>query len=426
MLLGCIADDFTGASDLANTLARAGMATTQLVGVPPDASAGTCEAGVVALKTRSIPADEAVAQSLAALRWLRAQGCRQFLFKYCSTFDSTPEGNIGPVALALLDALDAPGAFVCPVFPATGRTLYMGHLFVGDRLLSESGMQRHPLTPMTDPDIRRWLGRQIQGEAGLVRHDAVRRGSAAISEAWRDEVAAGRKLVVVDAITDDDLRAIGHAARDHALITGGSGIALGLPENFRAQGLLSGERLAFEPLLGPAAVLSGSCSSMSLRQVDDYRQDHPALAVTPDALLSGDLTVQIALGFARKHLADAPLIYSSADPDSVSRAQATHGRDRAARAVEAFFGELAAQLIQAGVTRLAVGGGETSGAVVGALSLRQLAIGPEIDPGVPVLSASPVLAGPQGIRLALKSGNFGAPDFYRKALRQMSHAAPHP
>lgn len=426
MLLGCIADDFTGASDLANTLARAGMATTQFVGVPPDASPDTCEAGVVALKTRSIPADEAVAQSLAALRWLRAQGCRQFLFKYCSTFDSTPAGNIGPVALALLDALNAPGAFVCPVFPATGRTLYMGHLFVGDRLLSESGMQRHPLTPMTDPDIRRWLGRQIEAEAGLVRHDAVRRGSAAIGEAWRDEVAAGRRLVVVDAITDDDLRAIGHAARDHALITGGSGIALGLPENFRAQGLLSGERLAFEPLLGPAAVLSGSCSSMSLRQVDDYRQDHPSLAVSPDALLSGTLTVETALAFARKHLADAPLIYSSADPDSVARAQAAHGRDRAAQAVEAFFGELAAQLIQAGVTRLAVGGGETSGAVVGALSLRQLAIGPEIAPGVPVLSACPALAGPQGIRLALKSGNFGTPDFYRKALRQMSHAAPHP
>ena len=211
MLLGCIADDFTGASDLANTLARGGMATIQFIGLPGEPAPATCEAGVVALKTRSIPADEAVAASLAALAWLRAQGCRQFLFKYCSTFDSTPRGNIGPVAEALLDELSAPVAVVCPVFPATGRTLFMGHLFVGDRLLNESGMEKHPLNPMTDADIRRWLRLQTKGEVGLISYPTVRRGAAAIRAALDAEAAAGRRLVVVDAITDDDLRAIGGA-----------------------------------------------------------------------------------------------------------------------------------------------------------------------------------------------------------------------
>ena len=238
MLLGAIADDFTGASDLANTLAKGGMATVQFVGVPREAA--DCEAGVVALKTRSIPADEAVRQSLAALDWLQAQGCRQILFKYCSTFDSTPAGNIGPVAEALLDRLGAPVAVVCPVFPATGRTLFMGHLFVQGRLLSESGMENHPLNPMTDPDIRRWLALQTKGEVGLVPYAVVQKGADAVRAALDAEAAAGRRLAVVDAVADEDLMVIGRAIAEHRLITGGSGIALGLPENFRRAGLLSG------------------------------------------------------------------------------------------------------------------------------------------------------------------------------------------
>ncbi|MBV8769785.1 MAG: four-carbon acid sugar kinase family protein, partial [Hyphomicrobiales bacterium] len=278
MLLGCIADDFTGASDLANTLAKGGMSTIQFVGVPKGMAQARCEAGVVALKTRSIAPPDAVAQSLTALRWLKTQGCRQFLFKYCSTFDSTPRGNIGPVAEALLQAIPASVAVVCPVFPATGRTLFMGHLFVKDRLLSESGMENHPLNPMTDPDLRRWLRLQTKGEVGFVPHSIVRQGGEAVSAALGAEAKAGRRLVVVDAIEDADLLAIGAAVADQPLVTGGSGIALGLPENFRKAGMLSNAGSTYKPGKGPGIVLSGSCSSASQAQLAHYLLTHPGLA----------------------------------------------------------------------------------------------------------------------------------------------------
>ena len=265
MLLGCIADDFTGASDLANTLVRGGMATVQYVGVP-DGAAPDAEAGVVALKTRSAPAGEAVRQSLAALGWLRAQGCRQFVFKYCSTFDSTLAGNIGPVAEALLDALGAPVAVVCPAFPAAGRLLFQGHLFVNGRLLSESGMERHPLTPMTDPDLRRWLGFQARGPVGLVTLDTVRRGAGALCDALAAEGAAGRRLVVVDAVADDDLRTIGAAAAGHALVTGGSGVALGVGALARSR---DGRMLLLCPVLS---------SPMPHKRNADHRHHIPKMA----------------------------------------------------------------------------------------------------------------------------------------------------
>ena len=260
MLLGAVADDFTGASDLANTLAKGGMATMQFVGAGQRSAAAGCEAGVVALKTRSIAAAEAVGQSLDAARWLLDQGCRQIVFKYCSTFDSTPEGNIGPVAEALLDLLGAEVAVVCPAFPATGRRLFMGHLFVGDRLLSESGMEKHPLTPMTDADIRRWLRRQTQGDVGHVPLDAVR-GGPALAAAFAAEARAGRRLVVADAVTDADLLALGAAIAGHRLVTGGSGIALGLPANFRAGGLLSDSPAPLPEVRGPAVVLAAPARS---------------------------------------------------------------------------------------------------------------------------------------------------------------------
>jgi 3-dehydrotetronate 4-kinase len=413
MLLGCIADDFTGASDLANTLAKGGMATVQFVGIPASNTDAGCEAGVVALKTRSIPAKEAVAESLAALEWLRGQSCRQFLFKYCSTFDSTPAGNIGPVAEALLDALNAPVAVVCPVFPATGRTLFMGHLFVKDRLLSESGMEKHPLNPMTDPDIRRWLRLQTRGEVGLLPYGVVRDGAGAIRAGLAAEAARDHRLVVVDAVTDEDLVAIGTAAAEQKLITGGSGIAMGLPDNFRRAGLLAGQHLAFAGRPGPGAVLSGSCSTASRGQVAAYLADHPGLRVDPDALMSGRLTAGDAASFVKERIAQSPIVYSTAEPDAVAAAQARHSREAIAAAIEGFFGKLAADLVEAGVTRLAVGGGETAGAVVTALGLERFMIGPEIDPGVPALAAD----GARPVMLALKSGNFGAPDFYGKALR---------
>lgn len=415
MLLGCIADDFTGASDLANTLAAGGMATMQFVGVPDRPAPAACEAGVVALKVRSVAPAEAVAASAAALDWLRRQGCRQFLFKYCSTFDSTPDGNIGPVAEALLDALEAPVAVVCPAFPAAGRTLFMGHLFVGDRLLSESGMEKHPLTPMTDPDLRRWLRRQTRGDVGWVSGDIVRRGAEAVAGALEEEAAAGRRLVVVDAVIDDDLLAIGRAVAGHRLVTGGSGIALGLPENFRRAGLLSGRSSDFTGAKGPAVVLSGSCSPTSQQQVAHYLGSHPGLAVEPAEVISGKLTAAAAAAFVQEHFDDAPVVYSTADPARVAAAQASLGRTRVAEAIERFFGDLAVRLVGDGVVRLVVGGGETSGAVVTALGFDRLRIGPEIDPGVPALVAE----GDRPVRLALKSGNFGAVDFYEKALRAL-------
>jgi uncharacterized protein YgbK (DUF1537 family) len=419
MLLGCIADDFTGASDVANTLSKGGMTTIQFVGVPAAGVDADCEAGVVALKTRSIPAADAVAQSLEALAWLRRQGCRQVLFKYCSTFDSTPEGNIGPVAEALLEALDAPVAVVCPVFPATGRTLFMGHLFVGGRLLNESGMEKHPLNPMTDPDIRRWLGRQCRiTSVGLVPYARVRKGSAEIAAALDAEASSGRRLAVVDAVMDDDLLAIGSAIAGHILVTGGSGIALGLPENFRKVGLLGGRRPAFGKASGPGAVLSGSCSVASRGQVAAYLSAHPGLFVDPDALLRGELTAGAAIDFARANAGKAPMIYSTAEPDAVRAAQVRFGAARLAAAIEDFFGRVAVGLADAGFGKLVVGGGETSGAVVEALGVDRLAVGPEIDPGVPMLAAE----GSLRMRLALKSGNFGAPDFYEKALRLMEAA----
>jgi uncharacterized protein YgbK (DUF1537 family) len=412
MLLGCIADDFTGASDLANTLAREKMATIQFVGTPGRQAPGDCEAGVVALKTRSKPAAEAVTQSLAALTWLKAQGCRQFLFKYCSTFDSSPAGNIGPVAAALLEALGAPFAVVCPVFPATGRTLYMGHLFVKDRLLSESGMEKHPLTPMTDPDIRRWLSRQTNIPVGHVPYAAVRLGAEAIRTALDREALNGRRLIVADAIVDDDLRSIGAALDDAMLVTGGSGIATGLPANFRAKGLLAGATVKLPTITGPGCILSGSCSSASRAQVAAYAVGHPKLAIDPDDLMAGRMTAEAALGFVSLNLARHPIVFSTAEPDRVTVAQEKHGRAVLANAIETFFGRLAVGLIAMGVRRLVVGGGETAGAVISALELDELRIGHEIDPGVPVLigGADPPLG------LALKSGNFGSSDFFAKAL----------
>ena len=414
MILGCIADDFTGASDLANTLAKGGMATTQFVGIPGGDVAARCEAGVVALKSRTIAAESAVRQSLAALDWLLAQGCRQILFKYCSTFDSTPQGNIGPVAEALLDRLGGI-AVVCPVFPATGRTLFEGHLFVNGQLLSETGMRNHPLTPMTDPDIRRWLRQQTRGDVGLVPYRVVREGVASIRKAFGKEQVAGRRLVVTDAVVDADLLTLGEAIADHRLVSGGSGIAIGLPANFKAAGLLSGAGSTFAGQQGKAAAISGSCSVQSLAQVAEFSKEHPALALIPDDIMDGRMTVEVAFGWMMERIDAMPMAYSSATPEQVKEAQARHGREATSEAIEQFMGQLAVKLAGAGIARLIVGGGETSGAIVTALGVEAFAIGPEIDPGVPALAVEG-----RALTLALKSGNFGALDFYEKAARFLS------
>ncbi len=419
-LLGCIADDFTGATDLANTLTRRGMSTVVLFGVPPEGRAAPdAEAVVVALKSRSTPAAEAVAESLAALAWLERAGTRQYFFKYCSTFDSTDAGNIGPVAEALLARLGADFTVACPAFPTNQRTIYRGHLFVGEVLLSESSMRHHPLTPMTDSLLTRVLQRQCKARVGLIPFDVVERGPAAIREAVAALRGGGARIAITDALTDAHLLAIGEACADLKLLTGGSGLALGLPDNFRRAGLLSrGTAGALPRVDGHAAVLAGSCSAATQRQVALFRRSAEAFAVDPAALASGEDVATAALAWAKPRLGRGPvLIYSTADAAAVEKVQARIGRERAGEMVEAAMGKVAQGLAGLGVRRLVVAGGETSGAVVKALGIDGLRIGEEIDPGVPWTAS----LGEAPLALALKSGNFGTDDFFEKAFRKLEN-----
>jgi 3-dehydrotetronate 4-kinase len=422
MLLGCIADDFTGASDLANTLAKAGMRTIQFVETPAALAGADCDAAVVSLKTRSIPAAEAVHQSLAALEALRRAGARQILFKYCSTFDSTREGNIGPVADALLDALDAPVAIVCPAFPAAGRSVYRGHLFVGDRLLNESGLENHPLNPMTDPNLVRWLGHQTRHKVGIVNQSLVAQGAGAIRAALVAAAERGERLVVCDAIDEAGLIALGHAARGMELVTGGSGIAMGLPDNFRAEGLARPANIALAYPAGRAVALAGSCSAATRAQITRHAASgQPVLRLDVPAIIEGRQGIETAAAWLAAQPAELlPLVASSDDPAEVRILQGRYGQDKAAHAIETFFGDLAVHLVANGLRRLLVAGGETSSAVVAALGVEAMRIGPEIDPGVPLLLSE----GAMPMVLALKSGNFGAPDFFLKALSMIEAGTP--
>lgn len=415
MILGVIADDFTGATDVASMLVRAGMRTVQVMDMtddaPPDA-----DAVVVALKSRTAPVHEAVADSVAALRWLQRGGARQFYFKYCSTFDSTPEGNIGPVAEALLDALGSDFTIACPAFPENGRTVFRGHLFVGDELLSDSGMRHHPLTPMTDANLVRVLQAQCQGQVALARHDVVSQGVDALRQRLADVRTGGARFAVVDAIDNDALRTMAAACADLPLLTAGSGLALGLPAVYEAKGWLRPDAKAAQlpNVGGRTAVLSGSCSSATNAQVAHWvAQGRPALRVDARALAAGEALADKALQWAKSQ-GDVPvLIYATAQPEEVKAIQAELGVQRAGELVEQCLAQVAQGLVSAAVRRLVVAGGETSGAVVQALGVRQLRIGAPIDPGVPWTQAEgrPLL-------LALKSGNFGAVDFFTKALDQ--------
>ncbi|TKC81263.1 four-carbon acid sugar kinase family protein [Trinickia terrae] len=429
-LIGCIADDFTGATDLANMLVRNGMRTVQTIGVPASSERIEADALVVALKSRTIAAACAVEQAKQALTWLRAQGCRQFLFKYCSTFDSTGAGNIGPVTDALLDTLaigdDRGFTIACPVFPENGRTLYRGHLFVGDTLLNESGMEKHPLTPMTDPNLVRVLQRQTSSKVGLIRFDTVAQGVAAVRERIAALRTDGVRIAIADALSDDDLRTLGEACGDLPLITGGSGIAIGLPGNFRSAGLLAkhGDAAQVPAVDGLSAVLAGSASTATNEQVTTWRgSGKPHFRVDPLALARGEPVVEAALSFAREYLGGADpqpvLIYATATPDEVQRVQQALGVAHAGELVEAALASIARGLHALGVRKFVVAGGETSGAVVQALRVQALAIGAQIDPGVPAT----VTIGGEPLGLALKSGNFGAVDFFDKALRRLAGAA---
>jgi uncharacterized protein YgbK (DUF1537 family) len=422
--LGCIADDFTGATDLANNLVRSGMRTVQTIGIPAASAAFDADAVVIALKSRTIPAAEAVAQSLAALDRLRALGAEQIYFKYCSTFDSTPAGNIGPVTEALMQALGCDFTIACPAFPENGRTIFKGHLFVGDVLLSDSGMREHPLTPMRDANLVRVLQAQTALKVGLIPYEVVARGEQAIRTRIAALKADGVRIAIVDAIGDDDLRKLGPALRGMPLLTAGSGVAIGLAGNFPLAH--AAEAAALPACPGRCAIVSGSCSVATNAQVADFvRRGGGAHALDPLRLAAGGDEIERALAWAAPRLAQGPvLVHSTAEPARVRAVQARLGGAAAGALVEQALAAIARGLVERGVTRLVVAGGETSGAVVQALGVSALRIGPQIDPGVPWTAAD----GERPLLLALKSGNFGAADFFTRSFTMLddherSHSA---
>ncbi|MCO5396850.1 3-oxo-tetronate kinase [Ralstonia soli] len=422
--LGCIADDFTGATDLANNLVRAGMRVVQTIGVPQGPLDVEADAVVVALKSRTIPVADAVAQSLHALEWLKAQGAQQIYFKYCSTFDSTPQGNIGPVTDALMDALGTDFTIATPAFPDNKRTVFKGYLFAGDVLLNESGMQNHPLTPMTDPNLVRVLQAQTRRKVGLIDYATVAQGAAAIRVRIDALKAEGVGMAIVDAVSNEDLLRLGPALADLPLVTAGSGVAIALPANFGLQP--TSTAAALPAPAGLQAVVSGSCSVATNRQVMHFIETgRPALAIDPLRIAAGVDVRAEALAWAKDKLAQGPvLIYSTAEPAAVKAIQGQLGVDRAGEMVEHTIAGIARGLVELGVRQLVVAGGETSGACVQALEIEQMRIGGQIDPGVPWChAASPAAKDGDGLHITLKSGNFGTVDFFEKAFAQLKDAA---
>ena len=432
MKLGIVADDFTGATDIASMLVRGGLRTVQLIGVPGagldgglggglPAAAVDADAVVVALKSRTAPVADAVADSLAALHWLQAAGAERFILKVCSTFDSTPEGNIGPVAEAMMDRLGCTQTLICPAFPENGRTVFRGHLFVGDVLLSDTGMRQHPLTPMTDASLVRVMQAQSRRPVGLLRHDTVAAGSEAIRARLATLAAEGVAHVVADAFDNAALLQLAAGAVALPLWVAGSGLALGLPALLASSAgvTLDAEAARLDPLQGPAAVLAGSCSTATRTQVAAWiAADRPALRIDAQALARGEPQAEQALAWAAAQ-SEAPLIYATTDTEQLAATQAALGAARAGELVEQALAEIARGLVLAGVQRLVVAGGETSGAVVQALGVRALRIGAAICPGVPwtqALTASGPPTLQKTLHLALKSGNFGGPDFFAQAL----------
>jgi uncharacterized protein YgbK (DUF1537 family) len=423
-VLGCIADDFTGATDLANNLVRHGLRTMQINGVPQDPTAIDTDALVIALKSRTIAPADAVAMSVQAYRWLIAQGVQQIYFKYCSTFDSTPQGNIGPVTDALLDAIHGPGqgfTIVCPAFPENHRSVFNGHLFVGDVLLSDSGMRHHPLTPMTDANLVRVMQAQTQRKVSLVPHSTVALGPEAMRAAFAQLQSQGVGVAVMDAISNQDLVLMGQALQGMPLVTAGSGVAIGLPQNWPDR-LQTGSSPGHLPeASGHCAVISGSCSLATNAQVHHWMQlGRPALAINPLALAEGLDQVAQALAWAKPLLAAGPvMVYATANAESVKTIQNALGAQYAGELVERALSSIALGLVQMGASQLVVAGGETSGAVVQALGVERMVIGPQIDPGVPWTSVRTPAAPGRDVHVALKSGNFGGEGFFVKAFAML-------
>ena len=417
--LGCIADDFTGATDLANMLVKGGLKTIQLLGNPSKEDVvPSVDAVIIALKTRTIPVEEAIEQSLQALNWLKNAGAKQFFFKYCSTFDSTDEGNIGPVIDALMEALETQFTIACPAFPETERTIFKGHLFVGDKLLSDSPMKDHPLTPMTDSNLVSTLSRQTSQKVGLVEYKDILAGPSAIRKAFDQLQKEDVAIAVTDVLNDEHLYFLGEAVKDFKLITGGSGIALGLPSQFKSRNNHQEETRAHSlpKVLGKEIVLSGSCSEMTLAQVDEFSKRYSTLKLNPIELAENNSALANAVDWVIQAKGEEPiLVYASAPPDAVKQAQKKLGRDLASSTVENALAKIALAAVQNGFRRIVVAGGETAGAVVSNLGIKGIMIGEQIDPGVPTT----VSIGDPSIGLVLKSGNFGSADFFEKAFEVM-------
>jgi len=416
VVLGCIADDFTGATDLAGLLARSGVEVSLRIGVPEKPDPNPAPFEVIALKCRTIPPADAIAQTLEALSWLRAAGAQHFFWKYCSTFDSTPKGNIGPVAEALMQELGTKQTIYCPAFPENGRSIFMGNLFVGETPLHESPMKDHPLTPMRDSNLMRLLEPQVTHKVGLANRLTVARGSDALRA--RLDVLAGDNVrhVVVDAVADEDLGTIANACHHMPLLTGGSALAMPLPAIYRRDGILPLDApKPSRPTLDPGAmVLSGSCSAMTQAQVTAFTKITPSWKLDPLTLAENDTALIDAENWLRAQPANIPtLIFATASPDAVQKAQTKLGGERAGMLIEQALAHLAKVGLEIGIRRFVVAGGETSGAVTQALNVDRLSIGPEIAPGVPWTFAK---SAGNDIALALKSGNFGDVDFFATAL----------
>ncbi len=418
ILLGAVADDYTGASDLANTFSKNGLRTVQTIGAPPDSlPLPDVDAVVVALKIRSVAADEAVKAAREARAWLTARGARHVMYKICSTFDSTDAGNIGRVTEAFRADAQAGAVIVTPAFPETGRSVYLGHLFVNGELLSESPLKDHPLNPMRDANLVRVLARQSQAPVGLVDLATVARGPDAVAAALADMSAKSFGAAIADAVFESNLETLGRAALQSPVSTGASGLGLGLARALASAGAAHTPRL--DPVGGLAAVIAGSCSKATLEQLAVAEASMPVLRLDTDALMNGEAEIARVLAWAGERIERGPLaIAASATPDAVARVQEKYGRGAAGHAIERATSRIAAELVSRGVKRLVVAGGETSGAAVDRLQIPAFLVGPEIAPGVPVLHT---VGGPHGaMQLALKSGNFGGADFFARALAMMA------
>ncbi|GEM77969.1 3-oxo-tetronate kinase [Vibrio superstes] len=412
MKIGVIADDFTGATDAASFIVKGGMSAIQLSGIQDSTKGIDVDALVVSLKSRSCDVNKAVKDSLEACDWLLDEGCDLIYFKYCSTFDSTEKGNIGPVVEALKTRLSQPSVLLCPALPVNGRTVYQGHLFVFDRLLSESGMRSHPITPMTESNLLRVIGSQSAAKAGLISwHDIAQQR---IKEKQAELELAGKELIICDSVSDEDLERLAEVAQSQKLVSGGSGLVGAIAKTVSAtDASLEGKVQVCDSLKG--VVLSGSCSEVTNEQVNSYKEIAPSLKLDVSRCLNDETYLEEVLVWVVSHTKQIcfPMVYATVRPDELANIQSKFGQ-KASIGVEALFHQLVKKLYGMGFNTFISAGGETSGTVTQALSIESFRVGQEIAPGVPWMSS---IDGE--VWLALKSGNFGDVQFFEHAQEQL-------